>query len=121
MDTIFTLGEASQDQIKLNLDDLYERKQQQDLNNLSLFNRILARIHNKIKLVSRQQTKEQHYNEIDWSASSNDSIEIEAKGIPLINDHANEVPIIDLDIIELPNEIESQESISEKSQKNLFE
>ena len=69
----------------------------------------------------KEQTKEQHYNEIDWSASSNDSIEIEAKGIPLISDHANEVPIIDLDIIELPNEIESQESISEKSQKNLFE
>jgi hypothetical protein len=60
MDTIFTLGEAPQDQIKLNLDELYERKQQQDLNKLSLFNRILARIHNKIKLVSRQQTKEQH-------------------------------------------------------------
>jgi len=59
MDTIFTLGEASHDPIKLNLDDLYERKQQQDLNTLSLYNRVLARIHNRIKLVSRQQTKEQ--------------------------------------------------------------
>jgi hypothetical protein len=60
MDTIFTLGEESHDPLKLNLDDLYERKQQQDLNTLALYNRVLARIHNRIKLVSRQQTKEQH-------------------------------------------------------------
>jgi hypothetical protein len=60
MDTIFTLGEASHEPIKLNLDELYERKQQQDLNTLALYNRILSRIHNRIKLVSRQQTKEQH-------------------------------------------------------------
>jgi len=60
MDTIFTLGDATHESMKLNLDDLYERKQQQDLNTLALYNRILARIHNRIKLVSRQQTKEQH-------------------------------------------------------------
>lgn len=59
MDTIFTLGEASDESIKLNLDELYERKQQQDLNSLSLYNRILGRIHNRIKTTSRQQTKEQ--------------------------------------------------------------
>ena len=59
MDTIFTLGEATSESTKLNLDDLYERKQQQDLNTLSLFNRILARIHARIKMVSRQQTKDQ--------------------------------------------------------------
>ena len=60
MTTIFTLGEATHESMKLNLDDLYERKQQQDLNTLALYNRILARIHTRIKLVSRQQTKEQH-------------------------------------------------------------
>jgi len=59
MDTIFTLGEATSESTKLNLDDLYERKQQQDLNTLSLYNRILARIHARIKTVSRQQTKDQ--------------------------------------------------------------
>ena len=59
MDTIFTLGEASDESTKLNLDDLYERKQQQDLKTLSLYNRILLRIHNRIKTTSRQQTKEQ--------------------------------------------------------------
>ena len=60
MDTIFTLGDATDESMKLNLDDLYERKQQQDLNTLSLYNRILARIHSRIKTISRQQTKEQH-------------------------------------------------------------
>jgi hypothetical protein len=59
MDTIFTLGDATNDSLKLNLDDLYERKQQQDLNTLALYNRILARIHTRIKTVSRQQTKDQ--------------------------------------------------------------
>ena len=60
MDTIFTLGDATNESTKLNLDDLYERKQQQDLNTLALYNRILARIHARIKMVSRQQTKDQH-------------------------------------------------------------
>ena len=32
MDTIFTLGDPTDEPTKLNLDDLYERKQQQDLN-----------------------------------------------------------------------------------------
>jgi hypothetical protein len=60
MDSIFTLGDASNESLKLNLDDLYERKQQKDLKTLELYNRILARVHNRIKNVSRQQIKEQH-------------------------------------------------------------
>jgi hypothetical protein len=59
MDTIFTLGESENEHLKINLDDLYEKKKQQDLNTLKLYNRILERIHNRIKTVSRQQTKEQ--------------------------------------------------------------
>jgi len=59
MDTIFTLNDDLSEGIKLNLDELYEKKQQQDLNTLSLYNRILSRIHTKIKTVSRMQTKEQ--------------------------------------------------------------
>lgn len=54
MDTIFTLGENSSDGHKLNLDDLYERKRTHDLNTLSVYNKILGRIHNRIQLVSRQ-------------------------------------------------------------------
>lgn len=60
MDTIFTLGEATHESMKINLDDLYEKKQQQDLNTLALYNRVLGRIHNRIKTVSRQQVKEQY-------------------------------------------------------------
>ena len=59
MNTIFTLGDESTEKMKLNLDELYEKKQQKDLNTLSLYNKILGRIHTKIKTVSRQQTKEQ--------------------------------------------------------------
>ncbi len=59
MDTIFTLGDAPEDAIKLNMDDLYEKKKQHDLNTLSIFNRILNRIHNKIKTVSRFQINNQ--------------------------------------------------------------
>jgi len=60
MDTIFTLGDHNIEDIKLNLDDLYERKQQSDLNTLNVYKKILQRIHVRIKNVSRQQINIQH-------------------------------------------------------------
>jgi len=60
METIFTLGDETDDELKVNLDDLYEKKKQHDLNTLSIYNKILARIHNKITLTSRQHTGVQH-------------------------------------------------------------
>ena len=61
MDTIFTLGDYdNDDNIQVNLDELYERKKQHDLNTLQTYNRILNRINNKIKTVSRQQINEQY-------------------------------------------------------------
>ena len=39
--------------LKLNLDELYNKKQQQDLNVLNNYNKILLRIHNKIKYISK--------------------------------------------------------------------
>jgi hypothetical protein len=62
MDTIFTLGDEIDDNIKINLDDLYERKKQHDLHTLTIYNKILGRIHNKIKLTSRQHLN----NEFCW-------------------------------------------------------
>lgn len=53
MDTIFSFKDET-DNIKLNLDDLYERKKQLDLNTLNVFNKVLKRIHDKIKLTARQ-------------------------------------------------------------------
>jgi hypothetical protein len=44
---------------KVNIDELYEKKRKQDLNKLDLFNKILNRIHVKIKTVSRQKVDEQ--------------------------------------------------------------
>jgi len=59
MDTIFTLDDNDDDNVKINLDELYERKKQNDLNTLAVYNKILKRIHNKIKTVSRQKIDEQ--------------------------------------------------------------
>jgi hypothetical protein len=60
MDTIFTLGDENDENIKLNLDELYEKKQQHDLNTLSVYNKLLSRIHNKIKVLSRQHVNDHH-------------------------------------------------------------
>ena len=44
---------------KLNLDDLYEQKKQEDLAKLYTFNRILTRVHEKIKVAARQKNSQQ--------------------------------------------------------------
>ena len=59
MANIFTLENIDDFSEKLNIDDLYEKKRQLDLNKLELFNKILNRIHVKIKTVSRQKVDEQ--------------------------------------------------------------
>jgi hypothetical protein len=58
MATIFTLENVDSFTENLNIDDLYEKKRQQDLSKLVLFNKILNRIHVKIKTISRQQVNE---------------------------------------------------------------
>ena len=55
MTNIFNMGDMDDFSEKINLDELYETKKQKDLNKLELYNRILNRIHNKIKHVSRQR------------------------------------------------------------------
>jgi hypothetical protein len=59
MANIFTLENVSDFTEKINIDDLYERKRQHDLNKLELYNKILNRIHVRIKTTSRQKTDEQ--------------------------------------------------------------
>ena len=59
MANIFTLENVEDFSEKLNIDDLYEKKRQQDLSKLALFNKILNRIHVKIKTISRQKVDEQ--------------------------------------------------------------
>ena len=60
MDILFHVNSKEEEiNTKINLDDLYERKQQRDLNTLDTYNKILNRIHTRIKTVSRNQIKEQ--------------------------------------------------------------
>lgn len=60
MDTIFTLKDENDLSDKLNLDDLYEKKKQHDLNTLNIYNKILTRVHDKIRMASRQSKDNQH-------------------------------------------------------------
>jgi hypothetical protein len=58
MANIFTLENVSDFSEKLNIDELYEKKRQLDLSKLNLFNKILNRIHVRIKTTSRQKAEE---------------------------------------------------------------
>ena len=49
----------NEESIKLNIDELYVKKQQQDLNVMNNYNKILTRIHNKIKYISKQLINDQ--------------------------------------------------------------
>jgi hypothetical protein len=59
MANIFTLENVNDFSEKLNIDELYEKKRQYDLNKLELYNKILNRIHVRIKTTSRQKIDEQ--------------------------------------------------------------
>ena len=59
MSNIFTLDNIDDFSEKINIDELYEKKRQQDLNKLALFNKILNRVHVRIRTVSRQKVDEQ--------------------------------------------------------------
>jgi hypothetical protein len=60
MDDLFKFaGDNVENVEKINLDDLYQKKQEQDKNKLFTYNKILTRIHEKIKLTSRQKCNQQ--------------------------------------------------------------
>jgi hypothetical protein len=60
METIFTLGDEDNNSVKINLDELYERKKQTDLNTLKIYNRILQRIHCRIRHIANINQNDQH-------------------------------------------------------------
>jgi hypothetical protein len=45
---------------KINIDDLYEKKHQRDLKQLSIFNKILNRIHTRIRVTGRNKRNDKH-------------------------------------------------------------
>ena len=60
-DSLYNFNNKSDESesLKLNMDELYIKKQQQDLNILNNYNKILSRIHNKIKYISKQLINDQ--------------------------------------------------------------
>jgi len=58
MANIFTLENVENFSEKISIDELYEKKRQQDLTKLALFNKLLNRIHVRIKTASRQKVDE---------------------------------------------------------------
>ena len=51
MASIFNFNNDDDDDVgKIDIDELYEKKQQEDLNRLNTYKKILAKIHNKIKV-----------------------------------------------------------------------
>lgn len=55
MSNIFELENFDGFSEKINIDSLYEKKQQSDVNKLGLFNKILNRVHVRIKTTSKQK------------------------------------------------------------------
>jgi hypothetical protein len=60
MDTIFSLKDDDDLSEKINLDELYEKKKQHDLHTLNIYNKLLTRVHDKIKTASRQSKDNQY-------------------------------------------------------------
>lgn len=58
MDILHNISKDDEESYKINMDELYEKKQQRDLNTLNTYNKILTRIHNKIKYTSKQTITE---------------------------------------------------------------
>jgi hypothetical protein len=58
MANIFTLENFTEFSEKINIDELYEKKRQVDLNKLELFKKMLNRIHIRIKTIAKQNVHE---------------------------------------------------------------
>lgn len=59
MTHIFNLKDLSDFSESINLDELYEKKHHDDLMKLEIFNKILNRVHTRIKYISRQKMNDQ--------------------------------------------------------------
>ena len=60
MNNIFTINDSNEYNEKINLDELYEKKKLHDISTTNNYNKILNRIHNKIKTTARLQLAEQY-------------------------------------------------------------
>jgi hypothetical protein len=55
MENIFTLDKFDDFTEKINIDELYDTKKNRDINTLNLFQKILNRVHSRIKSASKQR------------------------------------------------------------------
>ena len=55
MSSIFLFGHEEANNGKINIDDLYERRQKRDLKQLEIFNKILSRIHKRIQYTAKNK------------------------------------------------------------------
>jgi len=60
--SIFLFTDEEEAHGKLNIDDLYEKKQKRDLKQLSIFNKIVGRIHKRIQYTARNK----QYDNFIW-------------------------------------------------------
>lgn len=58
--SIFLFANDEESSGKINIDDLYEKKKSRDLKQLSIFNKILNRLHKKITLTGRNKRNDRH-------------------------------------------------------------
>jgi len=63
--SIFIMPDEEDTNTKINIDDLYEKKQRRDLKQISIFNKILGRIHKRIQYTARQK---KHTENFIWFA-----------------------------------------------------
>jgi hypothetical protein len=60
MASIFTIDNTENFSEQINIDELYDKKQKHDLIKLELFNKILNRVHVRIKTTSHQKLNDHH-------------------------------------------------------------
>ena len=60
MENIFTLDKFDVFSEKINIDELYDAKKNRDVNTLNLFQKILNRVHARIKLTSKHRHSQNH-------------------------------------------------------------
>ena len=53
--SIFLFGDDDEGKNKINIDGLYEKKQKRDLKQISIFNKILNRIHKRIEYTAKSK------------------------------------------------------------------
>ena len=58
--SIFLFQEEEEGNGKISIDDLYEKKQKRDLKQISIFNKILNRIHKRIQHIAKNKQSDTH-------------------------------------------------------------